>query len=255
MSSVGCARDPSPEEAASLLNSLADSRSWAVLIGECWVEYEGRGASRSTPGRRLIIIKPSHSVIVHGPKNFRPENWQPDGSSITATVEGGLLVVRATRRRPRETLIITCSRIYSIQYADQGETGTFIMYLSEHEIRDALARNPSLVEEGLRIVEHERPVPSGFVDLYAIDREGRPVVIEIKRVKAGEAAVKQLARYLEALARKGVNARGILVAPGFTDKALYEASRRGIKTVTIDLNMLRRMIGSGGRGRSLLDYL
>ena len=253
---TGCIESPSIESAAQAIRELVDRREWVVLVGECRVDYEGRGASRSTPGKRLIIIKPGHSVLVHGPRNFKPENWQPEGSSIHVALEEGELVILAVRRRPREVLRVSCSRVEAVLHAEPGEPGAFVMYMSEEEIRDALARHPDLIEPGLRVVERERPVPSGFVDLYAVDSEGRPVVVEIKRVRAGEQAVRQLQRYLEALRKRGVRARGILVAPGFTERAVAEAARRGIRTVQVDLALLRRMIEEESpRKRSILDYL
>jgi RecB family endonuclease NucS len=64
-----------------------------------------------------------------------------------------------------------------------------------------------------------------------------------------------LSTYLEALRRKGVKARGILVAPGFSERALSEAARRGIKTVYIDLAKIRKLAEKDlYKPRKLEDY-
>lgn len=225
-----------------------------MLAGRCWVEYEGRGVSRSTPGDRLVIVKPGGSVIVHGHKGFKPENWQPEGSVVYVEERGGTLVIRAVRRRPREVLVVTCDAIHGLMSYVPRETGSFTMYMSESEIRDAIARNPWIIGEGYRAVEREKPVESGFVDLFMADPEGRLVVVEIKRVKAGESAVRQLSQYLEALAKRGIVARGVLAAPGFTDAATREARARGIDLVYLDLKRLWELARRKPKPRSLDEF-
>jgi len=238
------------EEAARILQAGLGPDRWLVFFGECFTEYEGRAASRTTPGDMLVIVKPSGAVIVHGPRGFRPLNWQPDTGSIMVRLHEGLLELVAVRRRPREVLYVRCARVHAVMAGWGAREGVFWMFVNEHEIRDFLAENPGLIEEGLRIVETERPVEPGFIDLYGVDREGRRVVVELKRVKAGEEAVRQLLRYLEALRRRGLEARGILVAPDFTEGAVREAERAGVKLVRIDLAGIYERVKarSGGRG-------
>ncbi len=247
---------PGVEEAARILSHGIEYRMWISFFANCTIEYEGRAASRTTPGDRLVIIKPDGSVIVHGPRGFKPDNWQPDTSSITVQHSEGLLIVKAVRRRPREVLVIKCGSIHSIMILKSPEEGGFWMYLNEHEIRDLLASNPSLIEEGLRIVDVEKRIDPGFVDLYGIDREGRLVVIEIKRVKAGEEAAKQLARYIEYFRRGGRSVRGILVAPEATEAAIYRLSREGLEFRRIDLARLYGMLKEQAKSsRGILRYL
>jgi RecB family endonuclease NucS len=182
----GACREPDNiNEALVELRKGLEEKRFLVLAGRCWVEYEGRGASTSTPGDRIVIVKPSRSIIVHGPEGFKPENWQPDGSIFHATVKDGLLVLRAVRRKPREILIVYCDRIYAITSFHPSEKGAFYMYMPESEIRDVLAKHPYLIEEGLRTIDIEKPVEAGFIDLYLQDKHGNMVVVEVKRVRAG----------------------------------------------------------------------
>lgn len=249
-------REPSVEEAREVLSRAVESHMWAAMYANCMVEYEGRSASRATPGDRLIIIKPDGSVIVHGPRGFRPDNWQPDTSSITVAVEGGMLVLKAVRRRPREILVARCGRVHSLMVLRNPEEGGFWMYLNEHEIRDLIAEDPGIVEEGMRIVEIEKRVTPGFIDLYGIDKEGNLVVIEIKRVKAGEEAARQLARYVEHLRRQGKRVRGILVAPEATEAALYRLEKEGLEYRRIDLPALyKRLKSRARRSNGILRFL
>ncbi len=254
MTKGACLERPDRSEAIAILREALLRKWWTIVYGLCSVQYEGRGASTSTPGERLVIIKPSQSIIVHGPRNFKPENWQPDGSIIHVEASDRGIVLVAVRKKPREVLRIVFDSIEFITTTPAGSLGTFTMYLSENEIRDVLMMNPDLIEEGFRPVEKELPVESGFVDIFGLDRNGKPTIVEIKRVKAGESAVRQLYTYLLALEKKGVKARGILAAPSFSESAITEAKRRGVKTVYLDLARLRRLLQERSRRTGLDSY-
>jgi RecB family endonuclease NucS len=65
----------------------------------------------------------------------------------------------------------------------------------ESKIRDRLAENFGILEEGLELIELEYKLPNalggkGFIDILARDRFGMVVVIEIKR---SDAATRQAA--------------------------------------------------------------
>ncbi len=241
------------------METLLRERGWMLLWASCQAYYEGRGASESSRGDVLVIVKPDRSVIVHGPRGFKPMNWQPSGSTVTVGVEGDSLVLKALRRNPRELLVLECGEIYLVGGLLEPRRPEFYMYMSESEIRDVLAANPSLIEDGLRIVGVEMPVEPGFVDMYGYDKDGRLVVFEIKRVKAGESAARQLLRYIEALRSRGLsNVRGVLLAPDFTESAIRLLETSGLEYKRIDLRRLyelasRRLLGRGSR--DILDYL
>ncbi|MCW4020249.1 MAG: endonuclease NucS, partial [Candidatus Bathyarchaeota archaeon] len=53
-----------------------------------------------------------------------------------------------------------------------------------------------------------------FIDVYGIDKEGRIVVVELKRKTAGKEAALQLAKYVDSLKNTANREiRGVLVAP------------------------------------------
>jgi RecB family endonuclease NucS len=187
-------------------------------------------------------------------------NWQPAGSTISLNIENGVLLVRALRRSPRETLVLRCGRVYLLAGLISPRPPRFYMYLSESQIRDILASNPHLIEDGLRIAGIERPVNPGFVDMYGYDKDGRLVVFEIKRVKAGEEAARQLLRYVEALRSRGLkNLRGVLLAPDFTESAIRLLEVSGLEYKRIDIRALYEMASSKGKllrpRRDLLGYI
>lgn len=67
------------------------------------------------------------------------------------------------------------------------------------------------------------------------------VAVEVKR-RATIDAVDQLLRYLEAMARAGQPARGILVAQVVVPQAKVYAESKGIKTVEVDYDELRALV-------------
>lgn len=252
--------EESPGRLAPVLNRELGDKKLIVLLGVCDTVYEGRSAAYTEPGDKIVLVKSDGSVIVHGPTGFRPLNWQPDTIHLEFQGFHDRLELRAIRGKPRETLVVRCYRIHGYLSHRPGEKGGFYMYFSEAEVRDLLAANPELLEEGLRITGVEKPVEPGFIDLYGIDRDGNVVVFEIKRVKAGEEAAKQLARYVSTLRRTIPRIRGVLVAPDFTNSALEFLARNGLEAKKIDLDKLYHMhrqqvlARRGIREKSLLDF-
>jgi RecB family endonuclease NucS len=82
-------------------------------------------------------------------------------------------------------------------------------------MKQAILTAPDLVEAGLKPLQEEKSLgEAGFTDIFAEDKEGRLVVVEIKRNAASKDAVLQLERYLDTLRRKVDRPlRGIVVAP------------------------------------------
>lgn len=254
---------PSLDAAASLLSDSLRKRRFIITIGRCRVEYEGRGASRLGPGDRVVVIKPDGAVLVHRPTGYSPVNWQPTSSIINVESSNDLLVVRSIREKPREILTIYFEAVQLITVLSRMEdTAEFIEYVDEAEIRDYLYENPESLEPGLRPLAREKPVGDGYVDIYAVDKNGNPVVIEVKRVTAGVEAVKQLYRYVETIrgsAATPAKVRGLLVAPNITRDALALLNSLGLEYKRINLQAvyksLRAKRGTHSKTRGLLDYI
>jgi hypothetical protein len=114
------------------------------------------------------------------------------------------------------------------------DEGKFSLYASEEDMQRAILVEPEIVELGFKPITYEKRVEPGFVDVYGIDRDGRLVVIEIKRRTAGRDAVFQLARYVDSI-RSTVNreVRGLLVAP-----RLGKGVQRILVTLGLDFRAL-----------------
>lgn len=241
------------EEYAKLINDSTARKELIIIIGNCSVDYTGRGESRLTNGDRALLIKSDGSIQIHRPEGYRPINWQPETSYIEARVAGDTLVLTAIRDKPREILNIVFKKIYLVITGRLIDRGEFIMYMNESDIRDLIYKNPWLIERDLRITSKEKDLGVGSVDLVGIDRDGKPVLIEIKRTTATRDAALQLYRYVEGYARKtGSHPRGVLVAPSFTTQALDTLARLKLEFRELDLKRLWQLKKKElGRGTSL----
>jgi len=235
---------PVLSDAVSIIKSALASRNLVIIIGECRVDYEGRAASRLEPGERVIIIKQDGAVLVHGPTGYSPINWQPSTSVIeTIYREDTGLIIHAIRDKPREYLTISLYRIDLLITGKLVDPGLFTMYVDENEMRSVLISNPSMIEEGLVVREVEKPIGDGFIDIYAVDKNGRPVIIELKRITATKEAALQLYKYVESYTREyRERPRGILVAPAFAPTCIETLLKLGLEYKHVDLKKIWELI-------------
>lgn len=186
-----------------------------VIMGNCRVEFSGRTRSFLDFGERLIIVKRDGTLIVHKETMREPVNWMPPGTKIKFEIEESTLVLKAARSDPVEHMSIAFRDVLLISSHVLKDSKSIRVAGMEHQLVDEIARNPDVIELGLRIVERERATVSGEIDLYGIDKGGTPVIIEVKRGAPSISAVHQLHAYILDLKRhnKGAMVRGILVAP------------------------------------------
>ena len=228
-------QNPDFEEASEILKEYL-SREYTVQVnGLCTVNYTGRAASKLDRGERLLIKKQDSALLVHGPENYQPKNWQPQVDSFDVEVKDGSLVVKALRRNPDEQVEIYFDEISLItvdQLVDKSE-----LKIAGHEvdIHESIEEEPEMIEEGLKVVEREKETPAGFIDVFARDSEDEYVVIEVKR-NPDYNTVLQLQRYVEEIEDefKG-DIRGLLVAPKMTDKVLDYLEERGLEFIEIEM--------------------
>lgn len=207
--------DPDLAEAAEILEKAFRARSFVLVIGDCRVDYEGRASSTLSWGERITIVKQDGSVLVHRPTGYEPVNWQPSRCVINVKLNGGSLFLSASRQQPRENVSVEFQKVRLTVAGPLVDSGEFAMHVTEEQMKQAILTAPDLVEGGLKPLQQEKSLGEvGFTDIYAEDRNGKLVVVEIKRNPASKDAVTQLQRYLDTL-RKRVDRpiRGIIVAP------------------------------------------
>lgn len=226
--------NPSVEKAEAFVKDALSERKALIIVGNCWVEYRGRASSKLEPGERIAMIKEDGSVLVHRPSGYEPVNWQPPGCLFQTHVTENALQIRAVRRKPSESVRLVFDRVYLLSALSLVDAGEFSLYASEEDMQRAILIEPSILESEFKPITYEKKVEPGFVDVYGIDRNGKFVVVEIKRKTAGREAALQLARYVDSV-RGIVNreVRGVLAAP-----ALAKGVQRLLMTLGLDFKPL-----------------
>lgn len=237
--------DPDPEAAADLVAAGLEAGTMVTVAGRCRVSYEGRAASEAGPGRRQLLGKPDGTLLVHDAEGHRPVNWLGPGSDRSCWTEAGgdggrgaptELVVAGSRTAPEERLVVRFEAVDLAAAVPVASAPTPAVVGTEADLAARVLDRPALVEEGFTPLATERQTPAGPVDVYGRDAEGRTVVLELKRRRAGTDAVGQLDRYVGALQRSlhaDAAVRGVLVAPSVTERAAALLEERGLEFVPL----------------------
>ena len=206
--------EPSLMDAAVLIEKAFAQRRTLIVAGACRVHYVGRARSTLEPGERLLIIKSDGSLLVHRPVGYEPVNWQPAGSVFHVQVKDDELEVHGIRQKPRESVRVSFAKIYMVSALNLTDSGDFLLHASEDDMHRAILLKPGLLEEGFKPISWEKKVEPGFVDIYGEDKNGKLVIVEVKRKTASKEAALQLAKYVEPIkAKVNREVRAVLVAP------------------------------------------
>nr|MDO8080782.1 endonuclease NucS [Candidatus Freyarchaeota archaeon] len=227
--------NPSHVNAAKTITDALNQVRTLIVVGECTIKYQGRASSELGSGERIIFIKEDGSFLVHRAWDSQPVNWQPPGCIFqTKSTKRGVLL-KAIRKKPRESIEILFSKVFIILVLNLRDEAEFIMFGSEEDMQRAVLAKPELIEEGFKPILKEKVVDQGFVDVYGVDNQGRILAIELKRRKAQVQDVVQLLKYLEDIKRKsaGKPVRGMLAAPSISKEASVMIQTKGLEFKTL----------------------
>ncbi len=147
--------------------------------------------------------------VTKGWKNWRDGivydiHWYSDGSRWYEQV--GRLPYKQRKSKP-----VQIKRARSP--VDKDALDNVFIRSTESHLEKFIAMDPSLLEDGLKLVKTQRRTASGrIIDLECEDKEGRPVVVELKKGEPPDKVVAQLLSYMEEVSReRGKPSRGILV--------------------------------------------
>ncbi len=226
--------DPSFGEAEELVKEYISRPFVVQLVGLCSVNYQGRAKSKLDRGERLVVVKQDNSLLVHGPENYQPKNWQPETDSFDVWIGKDELVIESTRNSPQEVVTIRFEDLdlaFVTQLVDRSD-----LQVRGHEvdIHEAIENDPGLLEDNLTVVEREKKTPAGYIDVFARDTDNRLVVVEVKR-NPDHNSVLQLNRYIDEVEEEfpGREIRGILVAPKASDSVIDYLEERDLEFVKV----------------------
>jgi RecB family endonuclease NucS len=230
-------RNPDFSEADQLLEEYLRRNFTVQINGLCSVNYQGRAKSKLDRGERLVIKKQDSALLVHGPDNYQPKNWQPEVHSWKVEIdrENDELVLEARRTNPEELVEIRFETVDMVMVDQLVDKSDLKIRGHEVDIHESIKESAEIVEEGLKIIKHERETPAGFIDLFCRDVDDNYTVIEVKR-NPDYNTVLQLQRYVDEIEDEfSGDIRGILVAPKMTDKVLDYLEERGLEFVEVDM--------------------
>jgi endonuclease len=206
--------NPTLTEAAAAIEKALNQRRTLVVAGKCHVHYVGRAKSTLEPGERLLIIKADGSLLVHRPTGYEPVNWQPAGSVFHVQTNNVELEIHGVRQKPRESVRVAFDKVFLVSALNLSDSGDFLLNATEDDMHRAILLKPDLLEEGFKPISWEKHVEPGFVDIYGEDKNGKLVIVEVKRKTATKEAALQLAKYIEPIkAKVNRELRGVLAAP------------------------------------------
>jgi len=227
--------EPTLTEASILIEKSFAQRRTLVIAGNCHVHYSGRANSTLENGERLLIIKSDGSLLVHRPTGYEPVNWQPSGAVFHVEIKDQKLDVHGIRQKPRENVKVTFDKILMVSALNLSDSGEFLLHASEDDMHRAILLKPELFEEGFKPISWEKHVEPGFVDVYGQDKEGKLVIIEVKRKAATKENVLQLAKYIEPIkAKTNRQVRAVLVAPSLAKDVQRLLSIMGLEFKALD---------------------
>jgi len=210
-----------------------------LIVARCEVTYTGRLTAYLPESTRLLILKADGSVLVHADAGgYKPLNWMTPPTVVEEA--DGVLVVRKRSGRSEDRLEIRLHEVLADVEHEMGEAAALEKDGVERDLQEALAGQPEVLGEGLRLERREWPTDLGPVDLMCRDADGGWVAVEVKRVATID-AVEQLTRYLERIRLDPARAacRGILAAQQLKPQAATLAEARGLRCVQVDLALLR----------------
>lgn len=197
------------------------ARKMLTIFGKCSALFDGRIKSHFNEGDRVLIIKKDLSILLHSSEGVKPIQWQlPGAGKVTFSItDDDNLLMETYRIKTDESFFITFSKVHlALTYNTFDVEDNATIMGSEKDFVGYLVKHPDIIEIGIQVITSEKEIDFGFIDIWAKDSSGNPVVIEIKKSDATLADAHQLKRYVDFFLKKGQKTRGILVATGFPKK-------------------------------------
>ena len=232
-----------------ILNSIKN-QTMCLVVGECFVSYTGRASSKLPRGKRLLIIKADNSVSIHENRLVRPTNYMTSAKTSCELVEvdlkkGNELQI-ISKNKAKEILEIIFYSVDDVRIYDLPMSNDLRLSGSEKELNDALMDDLEFLEPGLKPINQQQVFRTGVCDIIAQDKDGKLVVIELKRRQADYGAVTQLKRYVEQVEKmKGVQTRGILLAPDIRKSAMELLNAYNLEYFSYDFEVSERSTITG----------
>jgi hypothetical protein len=180
----------------------------------------------------IVDLFQTHGIL----DDFKAKHWNFGG-----TPQGERKLQRYLRLKQRyEDFLAGRRQEPGADVASAGDKEEDQSFAAEADLRDFLAKNPAIIEPGLTIYQDgdrsgvEFAIDDGRIDILAVDRQQRFVVIELKVGRGRNKTIGQLLFYMGWIDKnlaKGGPCRGMIIAREIPDD-LVLAMRR-VQGVTL----------------------
>lgn len=198
----------------------------------------------NTINAQIIVCTVNHDSRIHYPENNKPRIANTQHDFLYRTARGQIELYNPEKHGlweiyQKDDGKFGVRRIDGDTIEKDGETveeepvtaseGT--AFAAESHLRDYLAQNLHLIEEGLELYVDENgkdgmeyPTEVGFIDILALDKARSFVVIELKVARGPDYAAGQVLRYKNWIKKNlanGQSTRGIIIAQHISEKIRY----------------------------------
>lgn len=221
--------EPDFEALDRALSAAQEVNNVLVIFGTCSIEWRGNRDGSIESGQRIILCKPDGAVSVHRPNGARAIARQGVHSTLELYPLNEGLLLYGGKSKGEYSINIQLHEIPLVVVYDASDKAEPEHRETEKAMHGFIKSNPESLEDGLRILHHEHSTDVGKIDFVAADKDGNRVIIEVKAQYARLKHVDQLQRYVKHYNRTDdAYVRGLLVAPGFGERAKKELRRNGL---------------------------
>lgn len=173
----------------------------------------------------IVDLFEKHGVF----ERFKKEHWPFGNSSAGESKQRFYLGLKARHEESDDDAFPETDEEAFEEAVEQAQS-----FAAEADLRDFLAKNPDCIEPGLSVYSEagrsgvEYAIDKGRIDILAIDKDRRLVVIELKVGRGRNKTIGQLLYYMgwvDQNLAKGKPCRGMIVAKEITDDLITAARR------------------------------
>lgn len=206
-----------------------------------WILKKYPGTNTTTIGCQIIMCTVNHPSRIHYPQNQRPRKAEGHQDFLFRTARGDLEMYEPDRHGQYEIAELEDGRLVVRDLGDdpngngeedgEGKDNVCGSFAMEAHLRDYLAKNLSVIEDGLQLyvdddqrVGVEYRTDMGRIDILAVDKQGEMLVIELKVERGPDQVCGQIMRYVGWVRRhlaKGKKVRGLIIAKHISDRVKY----------------------------------
>lgn len=200
-----------------------------------WILKRYPGTNATTIGCQIAVCTVNHSSRIHYPENQKPRKADAQYDILFRPATGALEWYDPAEHGQWEIAELEDGKLVAreitkeIDPIDPVESGK--SFAAEHHLRDFLAKNLHVIEDGLQLyvdeggtVGVEYKTPMGRMDLLTVDKKGGLLIVELKVERGPDEVCGQIMRYYGWVKRhiaNGKTVRGLIIAQHISERIRY----------------------------------